>query len=564
MMQRLPLTFHKNAAFILVAAFFVLTNIIWWQQNKFVQGPDEGEHLYKSIELYENGGYLYEFLHPKVYHSYYNGPFFYLTAGVFYRLFQNTAYQVSMLNNIFYIILLLFGIAKLERLIFGTPGILSALFCMLIPMGAIYSRFFNPDIAVCSVLVWFMYFLKKGNEEVNLKYFYLAFLLILIGGYIKVIFYLYAFSPLFCYLILPLKRKQPRRFIFNLVLLAGLMLSFYFIYPTHFRTMLDDYLFFGEGFHNQDSVLQGFFLVKDGLSRYLGNLGKIALQIVNSQFGGIMSSFLVFSLAVFVFSNIKKEDRFILLACLLGPVLFISRYFIFFELRYFLPLLIIEAMIISYGLNFLFRKGKVFKFTAILFICFSLVQYLGVSFSKKWTDFFIRYAIFKGSINLSHEPVYVNPLPFPVNPLEEIIGVLEDAQKSGISPTVCFIYNFKKEPFTEFFSKRLGYYTHRFQRFFYTVCDGYLSCTADSVCDANFIVVSRSYIGEKASVLSPGALFYKKKCFSNAGACQPFLKEFEGYLNDGNFKLYRQVGAYDPAGGRKEQFLIYLRDNASS
>jgi len=523
----------------LVIAFFVFINLLWWQQNKFVQGPDEGEHLYKSIEFYESGAYLREFLRPMVYYHDYNGPFFYSTAGIFYRLFNSSAYRVSILNILIYAVILLIGISRLERLFFNTAGFLSPLFYMLTPMGAIYSRFFNPDIAVCAILAWFMYFLKKLNDTVNPKYFFMSALLILIGGYTKVMFYLYAFFPLFCYLILAVGKKQARRVAFNSVLLASHMLSFYFIYPTHFKT------------------LKGLVLTKT--FTHLGDLGEIGLQVVNSQFGGIIFLFLVFSLTIFIFSNVKKENRFIMLACFFGPVLFIGRYFIFFELRYFLPLLIIESMIIGYGLGFLLRKRNIFRFTAIVFVCFSLVQYLGISFSKKWLDFFLWNTALQGNINLSHKPYYVNPLPFPANPLGEIMGVLKNAQKDGIQPSVCFIYDSKKEPFTEFSSKRLGYYTRRFQRFFYTVCDGYLTCTAGSVSEANFIIVSRSYLKEKTEVLSPESLFYGKGCLDNPEAYQPFLEEFESFLREGRFRLYRQVGAYDPVKDKKEQFFIYLR-----
>ncbi|MFA4983875.1 MAG: glycosyltransferase family 39 protein [Candidatus Omnitrophota bacterium] len=562
-MQSLALFFRKNAVLVLVISFFVFANLIWWQQNKFIQGPDEGEHLYKSIELYESGGYLREFLHPKAHHSSYNGPFFYSTAGIFYRLFNSSAYRVSILNILIYAVILLIGISRLERLFFNTAGILSPMFCMLIYTGGVYSRFFNPDIAVCAILVWFMYFLKKLNDTVNPKYFFMSALLILIGGYTKVMFYLYAAFPLLSYLLMAFRRGEVKKITFNLMLIAFLPVLFWFIYPVPFERII-----LGRQLNCQDMLQQDNLSVAYTAGGCLGNLKELVLIIVNSQFGGIMFLFFIFSLLVFIFSTGEKEDRFSIIACFLGPLLafFISTFSSLriksFEDRYFMPLVITEAIIMSFALNRFFRRRIVLRFAAALFILFFFVQYLGFSFSRTWIDFFNRHTVLKGAINLSHKPtLFIAPsLPIRSNPLDGMLQILRSAQENGVPGTACFIYDFEKEPFTDLLSKRLGYYTRRNQHFIYTVCDGYLTCTAGSVSEANFIIVSRSYLKEKTEVLSPESLFYRKGCLDNPEAYQPFLEEFESFLREGRFRLYRQVGAYDHILNRKEDFFMYLKE----
>lgn len=549
--------FSRRNLLILISIFFILNNLIWWQKNKFIQGADEGEHLYKSIEVYESKNYLFELLHPD---DRYKRPIFNFTASIFYQLFHNTSYQVSMLNNIPYIILLLIGISKLESLILNTAGVLSALFCMLIPAGAVYSRFFNPDIALPGILVWFIYFLKKMNDTSRPRYLFVLILLIILGGYTKPLFYLFAISPVFYYLFLALSRKEPKKAIFNITLLIISSVCLYFlylilIYQPNFTWLINDSISKGKWDFYQQLISRAEFTYGNVQQTFLGRLGKTTLYIINSHLGGIVFLFFILFFINFITSTIKKEDKLNMVVYMLGPIL-LSPLIYPGEARYFLSLIIPWAIIISHGLYFLWRKKIIARSLAVIFILFSLIQYYGISYSRSWVDFFNKSPLLNKKIYLSYSG---ESLPYPYNPLEEIIGILNGNVRNGIVPNTCFIYNFTNDKFTEVICKRLGYYTHKKVLTLDILRDIHFTSNSRSIQDINYLILNSSDVGDKSDLSLSKIPLFRERLKELTEAERIRFTEFEKYFNNSEFQLYKQVNIYNPLSDRDEQFLIYLR-----
>lgn len=558
--------FSRRNLLILISIFFIINNLIWWQKNKFIQGADEGEHLYNSIKIYESKNYLFELLHTD---DQYKRPIFHFTAGIFYRLFNNTSYQVSLLNNIPYIILLLVGISKLEILILNTPGILSPLFCMLIPAGAVYSRFFNPDIAIPGLLVWLIYFLKKMNDTPGPRYLFVLILLVIFGGYTKPLFYLFVIPPVLYYLFLSLNRKEPKKAIFNITLLiisSACMLCFLYLvlmYRPYFNQSINDSIGKGKPDFYQHLVSLPELTLTNIELTFLGQLGKTALYIINSYLGGITCLFFILFFINFITSAIKKEDKLSIVVYMLGPVLLSPLLYINREARYFLPLIIPVAIIISHGLYFFWRKKIIARALAVIFILFSLIQYYGISYSRAWVDFFDKFSLFNKKIYLSYSRDRTKKipwsLPYPYNPLEEIIGILNGNVRNGIVANTCFIYNFTNDHFTEVICKRLGYYTHKKVLILDMLRDIHFTSNSQAIQDINYLILNRSDVSNKSDLSLSKIPLFRELLKELTGTELIRFAEFEQYFNNSKFQLYKQINIYNPLRDRDEQFLIYLR-----
>lgn len=545
--------FSRKNLLILIILFFILNNLIWWENNKFIQGPDEARHLFNSIYIYNSNNYakaLLNFLKIKIF----DPPLYYFTSCIFYKIFQNTSYRISMLNNILYIILFLIGISKLERSLLGTSGIFSAFFLMFIPAVGVHSRFFNPDIALCGIMVWFIYFIKKLNDTANWRYFLILILLIFLGGVTKVSFYLFSIFPIAYYFFLALKRKKAERITFNFILGLALFSLFIIIYHQIFN------------FNISYGCNSNFMLNISADPNYLQQnlLGKIyqtITLIINAQISGVIFVLFLFSFFLFIISPIKREDKFSMIVFFFGWLfIFLIINLAHLEARFFLPLVIPEVIVISYGAHFLFKRKIAFRFIVIAFILFSIAQYYGISYSKNWIDFFPKFKIFNREIHLSYYPATAHDgiawsLPYPDNPLEEVIDILYQSSKKGISPNVCFVYDQAKDSFVPFLSHRLFYYLLR---------KGYIVPTVypcgyglGDIYDMNFFIVNRSYVKNKNYIFGKEALYENKyKSLKEAG---PLFTTYERYLEQAKFQLYKEVNIYNPIENNNESLFIYLK-----
>jgi hypothetical protein len=548
--------FRHKILLVLIILFFILNNLIWWQNNKFIQGPDEGRHLSRSIEIYTANSYLDAFLN----FNFFEPPFYYFTTCVFYKIFHNTSYNISMLNNILYIIILLIGISKLERMLLNTSGLFSPLFLIFIPAAGIHSRFFNPDIASCSIIVWFMCFIKNMNDTGRLKYFLILILLIYLGEHTKVSFFLFSIFPIAYYFFLALKRKEIKRIIFNFALAIMLFSLFTILFRRNFPFNVS----LGYMYNHLPNVSADQYYVQQNL---IGKIYYAISLIINSQLSGVIFIFFIFSFIVFIISQIKIEDKFGIIIYFFGGLfIFILINLLHLETRYFLPLVIPEAIIISYGIHFLLKKKIAFRLIAIIFISFSIIQYYGISYSKNWVDYFPKIRIFNKEINLSYYPATshspnVWSLPYHDNPLEEIINIIYENSKRGILlPTVCFLYDRKEDTLPLFLADRLRYYLLRKSLYGTSVSSqlfnmGFLY----DVYDKNFIIISNSYFPNKGSA-SAKELLCKNR---NKGTSEKdhMFAELERYLEMADYQLHKTVDIYNPLANGNEPFFLYLKNN---
>ncbi len=577
----LPFFSYRRNQIIVIVLFVILNNIIWWSANKFVQGPDEGRHLAESIRLCETNDYKNAFFD----FSANTPPFFNSTATIFYKIFNNYSYHISLLNNILCIVLILMGISKSERLFFNTSGILSCVSLMLIPAFGVHSRFFNSDMALLGVFVWFLYFIKKMNDTTNFRYLLILIVLLFVGGYSKSGFYTFSSLPIIYYFLQSIKRKESKKIFFNLILGTMLIIAFYFLYPYLFIWSIKEPKFnlWGEAPIQYPVSYPGLswgYIQKD----FLGRVNEAILLIINAQLGGMVFAFFIFTFIIFVTSPLNKEVKLSFTLYLLGPL------FIFpltrhphLEARYFLSLVIPEALIISYGVYSFFKRKYIFKLIAISFILFSLIQYHGISYSKAWLDFFYKKMIFNNKINLSYYDTHSHSgiawsLPYPDNPLKEVINILYNASKKGILPTACFVYDWEKEPFVLFLAQRLDYYMlqrglhniHRCEEsgdsllrysLDYTPDKTFLSDSIDNfnIYDANFLIINNSYIKNEDAVLSKEILPYRER-FKRVKELYPqkFIV-FENYFEKAQFKLYKRFAIYNPLTKNNEIFFLYVR-----
>ncbi|MCX5696753.1 MAG: glycosyltransferase family 39 protein [Candidatus Omnitrophica bacterium] len=455
--------FSRRNLLILIVGFFVLNNLIWWNYNKFIQGPDEGKHLFLSVlNLKRYPEQIFFNFAP------FETPLYYLTADIFYKILHSTSYHVSMLNNIFYMILLLAGVSRLERIFLGTSGLLSPIFLMFIPQLAVHSRFFNPDIALCAIIAWLAYSLKKLYDEPRLLYFFMSLLFISLGSYTKISFLAFCVPLILYYLFLSLKNKQLIKVRYIFILAAMQFIVFYAFYPgiVNHLSWYGKAKVFGTQYGGGASpFVIPFKYYEKGLS---GKIQEELFLILNSRLGLVMFVFFIFSIIALMVSRMKRQDKGCIITFFIGSLLvFTLGTYLYLEDRYLIPLAVFESIVIAYGVNFLFRKRIVYKSIAIVFLCLCLAQYYGISYSKRFIEHFSKFRIFNTVVNLTYYPYtsqnrIIWGLPYPDNPAERIVSIMQDNFKKGIDYKVYFLDTYISDDYTKssfafFLSNRVNY-----------------------------------------------------------------------------------------------------------
>ncbi len=550
--------FSQRNLLILVAGFFILNNAVWWSQNKFIQGPDEGKHLFLSIlnlnKFPEQVFFGFEAS---------EAPFYYLTAGFFYRIFHSTSYYVSMLNNVMYMILLLIGVSRLERLFLGTRGLLAPVSSMLIPQMAVHSRFFNPDIALCAFLAWFLYFLKKIYDDARWGYCLALTLLVFAGAYTKVSFFAFCVPVTLYYLVLSLKAQKIIRIKQTFILVAAQLLAFYVFYPDIIRELS----WFASAcgklklFHAQHTGDISAFVIpfKYYQKGFWGKIQEELFLIFNSHLGFVIFFFFIFSLIALMASRIKRRDKACMSIFFLGSLLlFTFSASLHLEDRYLLPLVIFEAVIMAYGAEFLLKKGVAYKSIAAVFFVLCLVQYYGISYSARFLDYFSKFRVFNTVVNLTYYPFtsqnrIIWSVPYSDNPAREIVSIMQQNFREGLDYKVYFLDayipdDYMKSSFAFFLSCRVNYYALKRGLPLETL-------TTMDIRDAGILVVKES------SLQGAG---HNDCClvFKEAKLIPDWHKElFSEFCENAEFRFFKKIFIYNPVTEKKESFILYLRSN---
>lgn len=530
----------------LIALFFVVNNAIWWQQNKFIQGPDEGRHLSNSLKLLKLNQWRESFSLV----DYANPPLYYATAAFFYKLFANTSLPISLLNNILYGILLLLGVSALEKSWFKSKGLLGPFLLLLVPAFTVHSRFFNPDIGVCALVAWFIFALKRLYESPKIGHFVFCVILLYLGGYMKVTFFIFGGLGILAYLCVAMLRKKRVSVFYNAVLAAAMLLVIVTLYPlriivvgAYARMWLNPSLI--------KDVSQGstFSLFFDPVYSNMHMGGKFLYTLMlfaNEQLGGIMCLFFVISIVICFTSALKKLDVLVLPIYFIGALVIcaIARPF-HLEARYFLPLVSLEAIVCSFGLQVLYKKNMLSRLIVIGFTLFFVLQYYGISYAKGWFAFFERNKLFH-SINLSYDPLTSHygmkwSVPYSDNPLSRIVEATYKGSRQGIIPFTCILYEVKRDPFAAFLAEKLEYYW--LQKDLMLQGNSYQPCCTIMKKEFNQnMPFDLNYVLVKSSLRSQ----YEEGCFKQ------FFEKF-------SFRPYKNITLHDVLSGSDDAYVLFER-----
>jgi hypothetical protein len=551
--------FSQKNLLIFIIAFFVFNNALWWLQNKFIQGPDEGKHLFLSLlNLKRFPEQVFWGFEPS------EAPFYYLTAGFFYNLFHSTSYYISMVNNVLYTILLLIGVSRLERLFLGSRGLLSPLILMLIPQMAVHSRFFNPDIALCAMLVCFFYFLKKLYGAPRMRYFFALIMLISIGTHTKVSFFTFCLPLTLYYLFLSFKDNKPIKARYIFILAAAQFMAFYVFYPQIADVLKYQVLNYGKEkvFYAQawQGISQFVIPFKYYEKSLLGKIQEELFLLVNSHLSPAIFAFFVFSLICLITSRIKKEDKIGMAVFFLGSLFaFTFTTSLHLEDRYLLPLAIFESIIIAYGVKFLLERQSFYKLIVASLLIICLAQYYGISYSRRFIEYFSKLRAFNTVINLTYYPFtsqgrVIWSLPYRENPTEEIVATMQDNFKKGLDYKVYFLDtyildDYTKSSFAFFISRRVNYYALKSGLPLETL-------TTMDIRDAGILIVKAPFLHPAEKDNNCCSAFSQAKLIPQEGE-----QEFKEFCENANFKFFKKVSIYNPVSDENEEFMFYLRAN---
>jgi len=440
-------------AILLLAGIFLFhafNNLLWLRMDFTPLHDHLGYHLSAALSIADSSGNIVGLLiNGLTYHVINFYPALFHTVMAVSAFIAGRSTVVLIMGNMPFLLLLLvslYGIGRKMR----NPGIglLAGFILTMYPAIFDLSRFSLPDFALTAMLAAGVCLLMYSEGFSNRRYSLLFGVCLGLGMLTKQIFILFILPPLITVILNEIieKRGIEEQVIKNIMtaFFIGLVISIYWYIPP-LKQLLQQYV--QAGFHEKGTICSPDIFGADSLMFYIRKLYQCQM---------LMYLFIIFLVGARYWLVTKEHGRekILFFASIIGTYLL----FLFIytkEPKTTLPWLIYFALITAAGLLSL-RKAWVRTVAICLLVCFSVIQYMEISFScqfqKPIVDFLHQqyrypgFSLFRamGSFkpsdyNRAFSDILVS-MP-PVQDRQTRVGVFTETMSAGHSMGNC-IANF--------------------------------------------------------------------------------------------------------------------------
>jgi|GEM_PF-5649919 len=365
-------------AILLLAGIFLFhafNNLLWLRMDFTPLHDDLGYHLSAALSIADSSGNIVGLLiNGLTYHVINFYPALFHTVMAVSAFIAGRSTVVLIMGNMPFLLLLLvslYGIGRKMR----NPGIglLAGFILTMYPAIFDLSRFSLPDFALTAMLAAGVCLLMYSEGFSNRRYSLLFGVCLGLGMLTKQIFILFILPPLITVILNEIieKRGIEEQVIKNIMtaFFIGLVISIYWYIPP-LKQLLQQYV--QAGFHEKGTICSPDIFGADSLMFYIRKLYQCQM---------LMYLFIIFLVGARYWLVTKEHGRekILFFASIIGTYLL----FLFIytkEPKTTLPWLIYFALITAAGLLSL-RKAWVRTVAICLLVCFSVIQYMEISFS---------------------------------------------------------------------------------------------------------------------------------------------------------------------------------------
>lgn len=394
----------------LISIFYILNNFFWLSQNTYPSGPDEFIHLSLSLDFFKSFflgiNNIFQTFRPDM--SGHWPPFYHITSALFDLFFGYSYISSVMVNNIYFIILIVAVYYIGKKLFSENAGILAVILISLYPMVYRYSRVFNPDFALLAMTALSTSLLLYTDNFKNLRNSILFGICFGLGMLTKWTFILFLLGPLACTLfsifVLKFKEKKhcKRQFLTLLFSLTIAIIIPIFWYLSSFSILFErakSFLWSAAYYHPKidPAVTSRSLFQIDKFFEYFRFL-------INEE---ISFLFFVIFLFALVFYFLKSKHKLFLSLWYIIPFFILSISFQK-EGRFMLPSLIAVALITAAGLESMpFNRNNFFKKIDLylLIILLGILQFFDISYNFQRKDKAFTFFSPIGDLSLFYSPV---------------------------------------------------------------------------------------------------------------------------------------------------------------
>ncbi len=365
-------------AILLLAGIFLFhafNNLLWLRMDFTPLHDHLGYHLSAALSIADSSGNIVGLLiNGLTYHVINFYPALFHTVMAVSAFIAGRSTVVLIMGNMPFLLLLLvslYGIGRKMR----NPGIglLAGFILTMYPAIFDLSRFSLPDFALTAMLAAGVCLLMYSEGFSNRRYSLLFGVCLGLGMLTKQIFILFILPPLITVILNEIieKRGIEEQVIKNIMtaFFIGLVISIYWYIPP-LKQLLQQYV--QAGFHEKGTICSPDIFGADSLMFYIRKLYQCQM---------LMYLFIIFLVGARYWLVTKEHGRekILFFASIIGTYLL----FLFIytkEPKTTLPWLIYFALITAAGLLSL-RKAWVRTVAICLLVCFSVIQYMEISFS---------------------------------------------------------------------------------------------------------------------------------------------------------------------------------------